>query len=419
MDRYKNLKSPLFVALALAWVVTFTAAKPAWACSVCKDKGRVPCRLHKAPTAFSMRHSSWLMQTCCLGQGWRPCPKCRPQAAVEAFEAFRKGLEEWLVSRRKDVDILLFSDEPAAARHLTNAPIRHAESENIRLVSNAPSLPLRVCDVPEGLFTGLPGKSPRKINLGADKYDWVILKRCEEAFAAFKEVFKNQGRFASAATNYYKDVFRAAPGKYDVFLWKHIEPHKVCARKFFGAANDLGVYKHGTRLTTAIGNHRFTRNDEAVHRYLTHMVHHLFLEAYEHEIGYDFPAWIPEGFAHYMEFRKFGNFQITCFFEKPQPVSIPKKWKGYILKMVASRQAWPVASLIKMNYNTMDTKAHLQMFSLFHYLVEEAPREKFILFIQEVKRSRDQMASFKKAYGYSLIQLDEPWERFVRTRYRD
>lgn len=402
---------------AMAALILLLCAAPARACSACKDTGRIPCRKHEPPTAFRFLHSVWLDHPC-LGLGWRPCPKCGLEAAAEAFEARRRELEAWARERRTNVDELLFSDEPRAARHLASAPLRHLESEHLRLCSNAPPLPLRSCDVPEGLFAHLPVQSPRKIQLGAEHYDWVVLKRLEDDCAAFRTVFQNQGRFASAASNYHKHVFVAAPGKYDVFLWNHADPHKVCARKFFGAANDLGVYKHGARITTPLGNHRFTRDDEAVHRYLTHMMNHLLLEAYEYEIGYDFPAWIPEGFAHYMEYRKFGDFQITCFFEKPRPVTIPRKWRSYLLKMVATGDTHPVATLIKMSYNRMDAKAHLQMFSLFHYLVEEAPREKFIRFIAEVKRTRDQMAAFKTAYGYSLLQLDEPWETFVRARYR-
>jgi len=387
-------------------------------CKTCGGTGEVTCRTHRPPVSFDFKHSLWLSYECCLGTGKKVCPKCKADEAVARFEKRRMMLMAWVEERRTNVDACLFSDEAGLSGIVSSGAIRHAESGNFRLVSTARPVPIRLCDVPGGLFADLPSKSPKKQVFSPEHFDWILLKRCEDAFVDFKTVFKNQGSFASAATNYHKDLFKAAEGKYDVFLWDKVAHHMVCGRKFFGSADDMGVYKHATRLTTTLGKQNYTRNDEMLHRYLTHMLHHLFLEAYKLNIGYDIPAWVPEGFAHYMEWKKFGNFKITCYFERSAPVSIPSRVKNYVLKLAASKKGLPASSLIQLNYNTMDTAAHAQIWSLFHFLIEGRDRDKFILFIQKLKHTRDQMKAFKEAYGYSILQVDEPWREFVLKTYR-
>ncbi len=412
----RNTLAAAFAICILASALT--AAQPAQACNACKDKGETPCKLHKPPTAFKFLHSSWLGYSCCLGTGWKPCQKCGGGEKAEQYAKRKAELSEWVEARRTDCDMVLFGDEPKLAAELVSNPIRHAESENFRLAATSNPLPVRVCDVPEGLFDDLPIKKDLKRTFTAEQYDWILLKRAEDEFARFKEIFKGEGRFRSASTNYYKDIFKAAEGKYDVFLWGRDGHHLVCGKKFFGVAHELGVYKHGARLTAVVGGHQYTSSDENLDRYLTHMYSHLFMEAYEMEIGYDLPSWIPEGFAHYAEWKKFGDVKINCFFEKTDPVSIPAKLTVYVYTIAASGQFLPAATIIKMGYNTMDSKAHAQMWSFFHYLIEGAPRENFIKFIRELKRTRDQMAAFKAAYGYSLVQLDEPWREFVLKNYK-
>ncbi len=403
---------------AIFSISTFRPA-PVHACNACKDAKEIPCKAHRPPTAFKFLHSLWLDYKCCLGTGRKPCPKCSAEGEkADEYEKFRKRLEEWVVARRTDFDLVLFGDEPKLASELDANPVRHCESDNFRFSGNFRPLPVSHCDVPEGLFPDLPDKKVLKKQFSAEHYDWILLKRAEDAFKAFKAVFQDQGRFRSASTNYYKDIFKAAEGKYDVFLWHRGDHHQVCGRKFFGVAHEMGVYKHGARITAVVGGNEYTGTDENLDRYLTHMLNHLFVEAYDFEIGYDFPAWIPEGFAHYMEWKKFGDFKITCFFEKTDPVSIPSKASAYVLTLVTSNQHLPAASVIKMNYNSMDQKAHCEMWSFMHYLIEGAPRENFIKFMRELKRTRDQMASFKTAYGYSIIQMDEPWKEFVLKNYK-
>jgi hypothetical protein len=404
-------------ASALVLLLLLGGAEGLWACNACKERGTLPCRLHRPPTEFKLLHSHWLEYTCCHGLGFRPCPKCKPAPPREALEKQRSKLEAWVRARRTDVEAVLFGDRSSLMAHLVGAPVRHAESENFRLVANIRPLPVKCFHVPEGLFKGLPSRSPQKKKFSPEHYDWINLKRSEDVLRKFKEIFKNQGSFRSAATNYYKDIFKAAEGKYDVFLWNRVDLHRTCARKFFGAEDELGVYKHGARLTTAVGVDEYTRNDESIYRYLVHMVSHLCIEAYDHEIGYDFPSWIPEGFSHYMESLFFGDFKITCYWELKTPIRIPKKVREKVLALVATGTYHPAATLIKMAYNTMDQKAHIQIWSLFHYLVEATPREKFIKFLRELKRTRNQLEAFKTAYGYSLILIDDPWMEFVRKNY--
>ncbi|MHC4599482.1 MAG: hypothetical protein ACYS47_10795 [Planctomycetota bacterium] len=413
------MRAKLLLAL-LAAAAAFSPARirAEEECRSCKGKGETACRLHRPPTAFQFKHSLWFEYECCLGTGKRPCKKCEPEAIVRAFMDRRRALAEWVQERRANVDVCLFASDSSLSGLAHSATIRHAESENFRLISTSPSLPVRPCDVPEGLFPGLPSKKTQKRNFHPEHYDWICLKRCEDAFKDYKAVFLNRGHFPSAATNYHGDVFKAAEGKYDVFLWDRAGPHLVCGRVFFGMAEALGHYKHGVRMTAVVGKENYTKNDAMLHRYLTHVLHHLFIEAYEIVIGFEMPSWVPEGFAHYMEWKKFGNFRITCYFERPGPVSIPAKVKDAVLKLVLSGKALPASSVIKLGYNTMDAKAHLQIWSFFPFLIEGTPRETFIRFIQGLKRSRDQLQAFKEAYGYSLIMIDEPWKKFVLKNYR-
>ncbi|MHC5040553.1 MAG: hypothetical protein ACYTHM_24850 [Planctomycetota bacterium] len=406
------------ILFALLGVAVWGGARVEAECKTCKGGGEVACRAHLPPTAFTLKHSNWVLYECCLGKGKRPCPKCKPADKETAFEAWKRELVAWVLERRKNVDVVLFEGEPGVSSLVGSATLRHGECENFRLVSTARPFPVRRCDVPEGLFPGLPSKDTRKRNFSPEHYDWILLKRCEDAFRDYKTVFQNDGQFRSAATNYHKDIFIAAEGKYDVFLWDRVPPHLVCGRKFFGSADEQGVYKHGTRVTTVVGGQANTRNDEMLHRYLTHMVHHLFIEAYEIVIGFEMPSWVPEGFAHYMEWKKFGDFKICCNFERRESISIPSKPKDVVLRMVTSGKAMPAASLINLKYNTMDARAHCQIWSLFHFLIEGAPRKSFIQFIKRLKHTRDQMKSFKEGFGYSLLLVDEPWREFVLKNYR-
>ncbi|GEM_PF-2709052 len=386
-------------------------------CRVCRGTGKVKDPYHRPPVDFEIKHSAWLRQKG-LGLGWVPCPKCEDAEATAAFEAWRKTLGTWVRERRKDVDRVLFEGEPGFRRLAESGAIRHTESAHFRLISTAPSLPVLTCEVPEDLFPGLPSRSRQKRTFSPEQYDWILLKRAEEALEDYREIFLDRGPFKSAATAMIEDPCKPAEGKYDVFLWNNAKEHLVCARKFFGTANELGTYKHGNRMSSPVGTTPETRNDEQLHRYLTHILHHLFLEAYGGCIGFDMPAWVPEGFTHYMEYRRFGDFKITCYFERRGPVSIPSRLKPYVFKLVAGKQDLPAASLIKRNYNAMDRDVHCQIWSLMHFLIEKQPREKFIRFIRLLKRTKDQLKAFKEAYGYSLIAVDEPWRAFVLREYR-
>jgi hypothetical protein len=316
------------------------------------------------------------------------------------------------------VDVALFDGEPGASKWASSGAIRHAETENFRLIATAPPQGVCLCDVPEGLFKGLPTKDQIKRIFPPEHWDWILLKRCEEAFKAYKEVFRNEGRFVSAATKAVEDPCKIAEGKYDVFLWGEVPTHLVCGRKFFGVSLEMGTYKHGIRMTVVVGNEPSTRDDNSLHRYLLHMVNHLFIEAYEICIGFDMPAWVPEGFAHYMEFKRFGDFKISCMFERNTGVSIPGRLREFTLKLVGGGKLLPAASIIQMNYNTMDSASHVEMWSFFHYLVEGTDRTNFIKFIQALKRTKNQIDAFKEAYGWSLIGLDEPWMEWVKKNYR-
>lgn len=392
-------------------------APAAAACNACRDTGKATDPRHRPPTEFQAMHSSWLGEKG-LGLGWYPCPRCEDEQATRKFEAWRQKLESWVIARRQDVDMALFGDEPGLTRLAGSGIIRHAESENFRLITTAPPQAVMTCDVPEGLFPGLPSKSRQKRNFTPEQYDLILLKRAEDELAVFQEIFLQQGPFRSTATSAIEDPCKPADGKYDIFLWDDVAQHLVCARKFFGTANELGTYKHGNRMSSPVGTTPETRNDEQIHRYLTHILHHLFLEAYGGCIGFDMPAWVPESFAHYTEWKRFGDFKISCYFERKGPVSIPGRLEPYVLKLVASRQDVPAASLVKKNYNTMEREDHVQIWSLMHFLIDGQPREKFIQFIRLLKQTRDQLKAFKEAYGYSLIAVDEPWREFVMREYR-
>ena len=248
-----RLLPALALVLALSGAYSGSAAA-ADACSSCGGSGEVPCPAHRAPVAFEIRHSSFLNYACCLGTGMRLCTKCRSSAAAAKFEKRRSALQEWAAERRQNVDAALFAGEPGLSRLAESGTIRHAETENFRLIATADSQPVMLEDVPEGLFKGLPSKSESKRVFAPEHWDWIVLKRFEEEFQAYQEVFRKEGRFKSAASTQIEDACKVAEGKYDVFIWKEVPAHLVCGRKFFGVSNELGTYKHGIRMTVAIGS---------------------------------------------------------------------------------------------------------------------------------------------------------------------
>jgi hypothetical protein len=166
------------------------------------------------------------------------------------------------------------------------------------------------------------------------------------------------------------------------------------------------------------------RHDQHMHNALRHNMAINFLDAYMLYL-FDLPAWVREGYAHYM--RRL-NRKGYSFFDSGEGAAAiennAEEWAPLVRKLVKKDKAADFALLSRLNdYVDLDFNAHLVVWSKVDFLINIEPG-KFGQFITQIKTQTSgagmataQRKAFKDVYGWTMHQAEETWKAWVLENY--
>jgi hypothetical protein len=166
------------------------------------------------------------------------------------------------------------------------------------------------------------------------------------------------------------------------------------------------------------------RHDQHMHNALRHNISINFLDGYMLYL-FDLPAWIREGYAHYM--RRLNSKEYSFYDSGEGAAEIEKnatEWAPIVRKLVRKEEAATFAHLSRLNdYVDLDFDSHLVVWSKIDFLVA-IDNKKFGKFILSLKGQINgagmadaQRKAFKAIYGWSMRQAEEAWKVWVLENY--
>lgn len=166
------------------------------------------------------------------------------------------------------------------------------------------------------------------------------------------------------------------------------------------------------------------RHDQHVHNALRHNLAINFLDGYMLYL-FDMPAWIREGYAHYM--RRLNNHGYNFFDSGEGAAAIERDdedWAPEVRKLVKKDEAVDFARLARINdYVDLAFEDHLVVWSKIDFLIQ-TDKEKFGKFILQIKTQGTgaaiadvQRDAFRDLYGWTMRQAEEAWKAWVLENY--
>lgn len=166
------------------------------------------------------------------------------------------------------------------------------------------------------------------------------------------------------------------------------------------------------------------RHDQHLHNALRHNISINFLDGYMLYL-FDLPAWLREGYAHYM--RRL-NHPGYSFYDAGEGASMIEQdmenWAPAVRKLVKKDEAADFATLARLNdYVDLDFEKHLVVWSKMDFLIQ-TDKAKFGQFITKLKSQESgagmadaQRKAFKEIYGWTMRQADQEWKTWVMANY--
>jgi hypothetical protein len=166
------------------------------------------------------------------------------------------------------------------------------------------------------------------------------------------------------------------------------------------------------------------RHEQHMHNALRHNLAINFLDGYMLYL-FDLPAWLREGYAHYM--RRLNNKGYS-FYDAGEGASAIEKdleeWAPAVRKLVKRNEAADFATLARLNdYVDLDFPRHLVVWSKIDFLITK-DKAKFGQFITKLKTQEtgagmadSQRKAFKEIYGWTMRQAEEEWKTWVMATY--
>jgi hypothetical protein len=143
---------------------------------------------------------------------------------------------------------------------------------------------------------------------------------------------------------------------------------------------------------------------------LAHEGFHQFLG---YELGREIPVWLNEGMAQYFETSTVKNGRLV-------PDNIDRRRLAMAQALIVARRAPAISSFLTMDRRTFygDSAVTYPMsWALVHYLMTRDGSSyrngQFRRYLQDLKWSRDSVASFSKRFGRDSAQWQSDFEHFI------
>ncbi len=376
MSRRFALRAALAIAIGLPALssrphplAAQDAARPK-RCYACRGAGLVACTKHKPETGVE-RCTVYLERSCCNGLDFVVCGRC--QAAdvdIEEFKRKEVDREKWMERARK------FSKEMGEDLVIIQSPHFY-------------------------LSFGIEQVKANKRRYDKHAAAHLYAERLEKVYAACQEIFREEA---------YPREFR-----FDVHLFATQQGCTNLTQKLAGTNPGTGwkLNSQARMVYTTYENPAVHPDDEDFHEYVAHSAAHLLIRRFG-GFSANFPAWIENGFASYIEWKLFEGTRVTCFTE--QPPDSPWKgsdWKEKVRKSAQSGDFKRFDEMADEPLDSMDYRDHAFAFSYVDFLVS-TDRAKFVALVRELQKEKpDSKAAIKKTYGWIVGELEDEWRKFA------
>lgn len=299
----------------------------------------------------------------------------------------------------------------------------------------------------ERLAEKLPGIDPKTRKLDPWLRAHLFAQRCEDLYAEFSTMAgvkdsdfpqdpKNVVKTAGSAYMGY-GPFLGMKDKYLVLLCDSMTPFSTYMKEYLGRDSKFGQRWHFkdvgclifTVATECDGGR--LKHDTAMHCTLAFNVSQCLLDGFRY-YAYDLPVWIREGIAHWFERRvdeKWNSYDQTE--GSPADLRATWKWKPVMKGMAGSNKYRTFSECYQWrDFGDIKFEDHVAIWSRMDFLLSQ-DHAKWRAFLFEVKgrvkeedwspNSDDLVGAtrdaLQKAYGISILQLDEKWVEWVKTNY--
>jgi hypothetical protein len=390
-DSFRFSRRAGLAALALTPFANASGGSDDQLCAKCKTTGWIPNPAYATRKDYEgdCVYCSVVIDADPKGGGFEqiPCPDCLAPSKAEAAKREHSGRlakqGEWRTRMRE-------IEKQAGSSAI------HSESKHFYLTFDLP-----------------------KVMIGKVAYDrhramHLYLKRAEDLFA---EIMAFHG---------ISDAEVGSTVKHHIAMFERqshamaLSPHLTNLNLQGGAkAFKIGPEKSAT---VAWDDPRFVKSggDEARHQFFTHLVaHHAYhdMKAYKWWL-YDRHGWVFEATSFYWEYRKFGSPFVNCAQEQQGgPLDMTHTFESTVRKLVNGGSAPSLASIVERNCSSLSLTERQCAWSYVDFLNFKDPKAfKTFLFrlLENEVAARD---ALKEAYGFSLPQVQEQWEAFVKANY--
>lgn len=339
-------------------------------------------------------------------------------------------------------------------KSLPYAQIRWLETAHFRIGTDVPEwiVPMdpatraKVRGELERLAEKLPSVDPKTRKLDPWLRAHLFAQRCEDLYVEFSNMAgvkdadfpqdpKNVIRSAGSAYMGY-GPYLGMKDKYLVLLLENMGPFQTYADAYLGRQTKFGQRWHFKdvgclifAISTECDEGRL-KHDTALHCSLAFNLSQNLLDGFRY-YNYDLPVWIREGVAHWFERRvdeKWNSYDQTE--GSPADIRTTWKWKPIVRAMVGTDKYRAFSECYQWrDFGDIKFEDHMAIWSRMDYL-QSLGSDKWRSFLFDVKgrvnedwspnmndlvgATRD---ALQKAYGISVLQLDDKWGEWVKANY--
>lgn len=314
---------------------------------------------------------------------------------------------------------LMEFDGEAVLDHIRSRHVICIETEDFKLVSTLPGYKINPATTPRLLlelpmlrkrFPGLKGKMPR---LDRHHMAHLIALHMHRVKLEFWELFKTR---ASS----YGDIMNRK-NKHEIYLFARQRDYDRFTDRFTGLRAN-GGQEFILHADDAVGFARPPPSRAGINSWNSTIIHmwvHLLLEC-QIRNGYNMPAWLDAGFAHWWERREHPDTNTYCYSES-RDVGIfgGGRWRPRVRRLIVSGKAesFPDFFIVK-DMSSLSNLEHGLAFSVVDHLIQNHKRG-LRAFVRRLGAQGhvDPHPAFRASFGRSVSALDEEWQRWVKKTY--
>ncbi len=344
-------------------------------CPTCRSTGKIADKKcpEKRPYISTFDYTEYPSH----GWGFLVCPDCfGAQAEWDALEtAYRK----WLEARREKIDIWVFGND------YLKYGIQHVEGDHFI-----------VC----GTFRG-----------GTD-WDGRTTKKMTAKERAENYIRMTEGIYRDHFLKHVDMPDYTPSEKWELTIWNGGRQIDIASNRLIGITQGGISTFQGKLLTIA---------DSSGSSHYQSIIFNLFyviIQEFEGNVARALPDWLSEGYAHYIEVCAFGQVANNFSDEAAGGGSLSGgNFEPKLKQMVKSGKYPDIVKFGNWNVSKLGYAEKMVAWGLIDWIIKGYGPKKFRLFIQVLKRTKDQAQAFRDAIGVRYSDIHKEWGEWVLANY--